>query len=321
MALRVKKHINDVIKKEVSGAVTGKTLIQVGFATVLYNSMVDIERQIDTLIEDSKKVAEFLKFLTKMRYKEKVKELILKEAILTVYQPIVELERFSTIGFEALTRGPKGTVFESPYMLFEIARELDMGFELDNLCRKSAFLHAKKMDKNHRIFVNSQPSSIADPEFKGAYLRKFLQDLNITPENIVFEINEREAITNWEIFEKSLAYYLNLGFSVALDDAGAGYSSFETILKIKPNYIKIDMGIIRDVQTDIVKQQIVKSLVAINNSINAVIIAEGIQSIEECRTVKELGVTHGQGFLFAKPGVAFPVVDSEKLLATIKGKG
>ena len=321
MALRVKKHINDVIKKEVSGAVTGKTLIQVGFATVLYNSMVDIERQIDTLIEDSKKVAEFLKFLTKMRYKEKVKELILKEAILTVYQPIVELERLSTIGFEALTRGPKGTVFESPYMLFAIAKELDMGFELDSLCRKSAFLHAKKMDKNHLIFVNSQPNSIADPEFKGVYLRKFLQDLNITPENIVFEINEREAITNWEIFEKSLAYYLNLGFSVALDDAGAGYSSFETILKIKPNYIKIDMGIIRDVQTDIVKQQIVKSLVAINNSINAVIIAEGIQSIEECRTLKELGVTHGQGFLFAKPGVAFPVVDSEKLLATIKEKG
>jgi EAL domain-containing protein (putative c-di-GMP-specific phosphodiesterase class I) len=176
------------------------------------------------------------------------------------------------------------------------------------------------MDKNHRIFVNSQANSIADPEFKGGYLRKFLQDLNITPENIVFEINEREAITNWEIFEKSLAYYLNLGFSVALDDAGAGYSSFETILKIKPNYIKIDMGIIRDVQTDIVKQQIVKSLVAINNSINAVIIAEGVQSIEECRTLKELGVTHGQGFLFAKPGVAFPLVDSEKLLATIKEK-
>jgi EAL domain-containing protein (putative c-di-GMP-specific phosphodiesterase class I) len=127
----------------------------------------------------------------------------------------------------------------------------------------------------------------------------------MSPENIVFEINEREAITNWEIFEKNLSYYLNMGFSVALDDAGAGYSSFETILKIKPHYIKIDMGIIRDVQNDIVKQQIVKSLVAINNSINGVIIAEGIQTIEECVTLKELGVTQVRAFYSRNPMPVF----------------
>ncbi len=107
-AIRVKKHLNDAIKNEFSGALVGKTLVQVGFATVLYNSLLDPERQIYDLIEDAKKMAEFMKFLTKMRNKEKVKELILKEAIRTVYQPIVELEGLSIIGFEALTRGPKG---------------------------------------------------------------------------------------------------------------------------------------------------------------------------------------------------------------------
>ena len=320
MAKRVKKHINAELKKESLGLLTGKTLIHVGFATVLYNSMYDVERHIHIVIEDSKKMLEFLKFRTKVKNKEKLKELVLKEAITTVYQPIVELKDLSTIGFEALTRGPKGTEYESPYLLFEVARDLDMGFELDSLCRKFAFLNAKEMDKNYRIFVNCQPSSIADPEFKGGYLRKFLQDLNIPPKNIVLEINEREAIANYDIFEKSLAYYLNLGFSVALDDTGAGYSSFEAILKLKPNYIKIDMGIIRDIQDDKIKQQIVKSIVAINDVIHAVVIAEGIETIEEYQVVKELGVTHGQGFLFARPGGAFPNVDTKRLMSLIKKK-
>jgi EAL domain-containing protein (putative c-di-GMP-specific phosphodiesterase class I) len=128
--------------------------------------MVDLERQIETLIEESKMVAEFLKFINKIIYKEKIKELILKEAIRTVYQPIVDLEKFSILGFEALTRGPKG---ECPDMLFEIARELDMGFELDSLCRKAAFSHAKSMNKTQMIFVNSQPNSMADPELRGNF--------------------------------------------------------------------------------------------------------------------------------------------------------
>jgi EAL domain-containing protein (putative c-di-GMP-specific phosphodiesterase class I) len=102
--------------------------------------------------------------------------------------------------------------------------------------------------------------------------------------------------------------YTDLGYQIALDDTGTGYSSFETILRVKPHYIKIDITMIRNVDTDPLKQTMIRALVNIAKSINARSIAEGVETVSEYRQVQELGVDFCQGYLFAKPGPPFPSV-------------
>ncbi len=112
-----------------------------------------------------------------MRNKEKLQELILKESIRTVFHPIVDLVKNEILGYEALTRGPAGTEYENPYILFDIAQETDLLFELDRLCRKKALQNAFGINPKHKLFLNCLPSAVLDPEFRDAYLQSFLKDL------------------------------------------------------------------------------------------------------------------------------------------------
>ena len=128
----------------------------------------------------------------------------------------------------------------------------------------------------------------------------------MTPLNVVFEITEREAIENYELFNKAAQYYKELGFAIAVDDTGSGFSSLETVVELKPDYIKIDISLIRGIKKNILKQELIKAILNLSAKMNSMVIAEGIETEEELNVLREIGVTIGQGFLFARPGPAFP---------------
>ncbi|MGD0887373.1 MAG: EAL domain-containing protein, partial [Thermodesulfovibrionales bacterium] len=117
--------------------------ISVGYAVIIRNPLIRDERLINKLIDDAKLMANYQIFKGMMRNKEKLQELILKESIHTVFQPIVDLAHNEIIGYEALSRGPVGTEYEFPYLLFDVATEMELVFELDRLCRKKALQSAK----------------------------------------------------------------------------------------------------------------------------------------------------------------------------------
>ena len=210
--------------------------------------------------------------------------------------------------YEALSRGPQETEFFNPLFLFEVAKDSELLFELDNVCRKKAIDNAVAIDPNLKLFINALPSTIHEPSFRDEYLQEFLKKYNLKAENLVFEITESLAIQNYETFMEDIRSYTDLGYQIALDDTGTGYSSFETILRIKPHYIKIDITMIRNVDTDPLKQTMIRALVNIAKSINARSIAEGVETVSEYRQIMQLGVDFCQGYLFAKPGPPFPEV-------------
>jgi EAL domain-containing protein (putative c-di-GMP-specific phosphodiesterase class I) len=205
------------------------------------------------------------------------------------------------MGFEALSRGPRGSCLDSAKALFDAAESHNLSIEIDRLCRRRALLSSGRVPSNVKIFVNTLPATLRDPQFRDKALIEFLDKAQVKPERIVIEITEHLIIENLDIFLDTMGYFTSLGMSFAVDDVGAGYSGLDTIAKLKPHYLKIDMGLVRDVHASEFNRRMVKDLIALGHGIGAEVLAEGIQREEEAQVLRGIGVDYGQGYHLAKP--------------------
>lgn len=146
---------------------------------------------------------------------------------------------------------------------------------------------------------------IYDPSFTPGHTISLLKQYKLSPQNIVFEITERSAIEDFSAFTKVLYHYRDQGFQIAVDDAGAGYSSLQAISEIQPDYIKVDRSLISKIHENNVKKHILDAFVTFAKKMNSIIVAEGIESEEELEAVIQLGIDCGQGFYISRP--SFPV--------------
>jgi len=230
-----------------------------------------------------------------------IHQIIREEKVTTMYQPIVSLSNGEIIGYEALSRGPVNTDMYSPLSLIAAAEKEELTWELEMLFRRKAIETAESLPKDKRLFVNVDPKIFSSGNYQKGFTKKYLSKYNINIKNIVFEITERTSIDDYNVFKKITQHYRNQGYTLAIDDVGSGYSGLKSISELKPNYIKIDMDIIRNIDTDNVKQAIIGALVMISRDINTNIIAEGIETYEELQTLIRLSVQNGQGYLLCKP--------------------
>jgi len=227
-----------------------------------------------------------------------LRTIIDEKNIRTVFQPIVNLASRQPIGYEALARGPKETFFENPVNLFALATEVSMAYELDTLCLSLAVKRASPFINRQLLFLNIDPSVINSGYLKNL---EFLQGSPLAPSQICIEITERTFITNFEKLAASLNSLKPMGVMIVIDDLGEGYSSLKAIVELKPTFIKVDISLIRNIDVDIIKQSLMQVISELAKKINSVLIAEGIETEEEFKTLVSLGVQFGQGFLFAKP--------------------
>jgi EAL domain-containing protein (putative c-di-GMP-specific phosphodiesterase class I) len=226
---------------------------------------------------------------------------ILHEKLTVRYEPIVELTTRRPIGYEALTRGPTESPLHLPERLFAQAQEVGLLFELDCLCRRLAFDGASCLPPRSKLFLNCLPTSIGDPTLRDEGLRANLEKYQIDPANLVLEISERESIENFAIFRELRDAFREYGVQIAIDDAGAGYASLEAVMEIAPDYMKADMALVRGIDTDPPRREVVNGLRGVAERIGAEVIAEGIETEEELRVIRELGIRYGQGYLFGPP--------------------
>ncbi|RMH44423.1 MAG: EAL domain-containing protein [Deltaproteobacteria bacterium] len=282
--------------------------LAVGYARVLNNTMVRPERLINRLVSEAAESAELLRRRDVHRDKALLQEIILCRRLRAVYQPIVHLGTGDTFGFEALTRGPIKTPLESPTALFSVADEVDLTFELDRECFRNALRGADDLEPIHRLFVNLLPLSFYDSSFVEREVGELLDAAGLTPANVVFEITERLAIENFASFRRALAGYTAMGFGVAIDDVGTRHSNLESVMALRPHFIKISDVLTRGVSRSTVKREMLRSLCRIAEAIDAVVVGEGIETPDDLAVMRELGVHYGQGFLLARPGPAFPRV-------------
>ncbi len=308
VAARVEEMLERGLGNEVHALIRERPRIPVGFARVLKNPMLRAERLIDRLIVEARDAAELQRQRAMQLDKNLVQEIILHEQVGPVYQPIVQLETAEIFGYESLSRGPADTALESPAALFTVADNVGLTFELDRACFRGALRGAVGLEPVHRLFVNLLPLSFYDPSFIESEVSKLLHAAGLTPSHVVFEITERLAIENFSSFRRLLASYTEMGFGVAIDDVGTRHSNLESVMALRPQFIKISDILTRGVSRSTVKREMLRSLGRIAQTIDAVVVAEGIETADDLAVLIDLGVTYGQGFFLGRPGRAFPDV-------------
>lgn len=233
--------------------------------------------------------------------------------ISSVYQPILDFKSGSILGWEALSRGPSDSSFQSPLILFETAEKLGRLFALEKVCRESAIANVGSLEDNKKLFLNIHPKTMADPEFTPGKTLELMEKAGLKPDNVVFEITERHSVQEFDLFYRTLDHYRNQGFSIAVDDAGAGYSGLTTIAELQPEYIKLDKSLIEGIHKDPVKRALVETTVSFADKIGSQIVAEGIETQAQAVCLKDIGVHYGQGYFIAKPQAPKPSISKECL--------
>ncbi|MBB5324155.1 EAL domain-containing protein (putative c-di-GMP-specific phosphodiesterase class I) [Anoxybacillus tepidamans] len=237
---------------------------------------------------------------------------ILAEPKITAhYQPIVSLSSGTIYGYEALARGPQTSYFATPDRLWEFAEKEHKLYALEKVARQRAIEGFSPDDLNWKLFINLNANVIHDPQFTPGQTLALLEKRGLTPQHVVFEITERQSIDDYASFTKVLDHYRNQGYRIAIDDAGAGYSSLQAIAELRPDYIKIDRSIIHGIDRDNIKAILLETLAIFAQKIGCQLIAEGIETFEELNVVSQLDVPFGQGYLFARPHPNLPPVSKE----------
>jgi EAL domain-containing protein (putative c-di-GMP-specific phosphodiesterase class I) len=275
--------------------------IDIGYGIGIHNPLLDPHHIVLRTIREAVERARWQHETDEMESLQHIRETILNEQITTMYQPIVGIHDEVPMGYEALTRGISGGFFQSADELFDAAIRHRLLVELDRICRKRALVFSSRLPGKPKIFINTLPATIRDPEFQGSYLITSLEQAGIAPDRIVIEITEKLVIDNLSLFLDSMSYFTSLGMSLAVDDVGSGYSGLETIGKLKPSYLKLDASLVHDVHVSAINREMLKAILQLGRGIGAKVIAEGIETPEELRVLRALGVDYGQGYLLGRP--------------------
>ena len=272
--------------------------IYVGAATVFRNPKIRTERLIYRGIREAAQAARGAEQWERSRKVTDLKATIRDGAVFIEYHPIIVNATEEIYGYEALARGSRREL-RSPEVLFEVAEEANMLWELSRLLRKRAVEGImNELKEGQYLFLNVDPHDFNDPSFRNLDPA----DLGITePGRVVLEITERTAIKDYPRFQEYLAAFRERGFKFAVDDAGSGYAGLGSIANLAPDYIKLDISLISNIDTNFLKQNLVETLVNFANGQGAMVIAEGVERKEEFETVRELGVHLTQGFFFHRP--------------------
>ena len=231
----------------------------------------------------------------------------------SLFQPIVSLSERRILGYEALTRGPSNSPLHSPLTLFAAARQTGHLNELEMACRKNACRRFSELKLGGLLFLNVSPDSLLDAHHQPGRTLQLLQSYGIPPSQVVIELTEQSPTDDFNLLDTALHHYRAMGFSIALDDLGAGYSSLRLWSELRPDYVKIDRHFIDGIHQDAVKREFVGSILQMAKASRAKVIAEGIELAEEFAVLCEMGVDLLQGYLLCRPQEQ-PPHDAQKLL-------
>lgn len=233
--------------------------------------------------------------------------IIVDKQISVVFQPVININSHSIIGYEALARGPQGTELERPDQLFSVAAELGVLARLEYACREVACQSFVQQQLPGKLFLNMSPLSFTDSHYRDGVTLAILQRLNLSPERVVFELTEKQPMDDCDLLRDACEHFQRQGFAVAIDDLGAGYAGLRIWSEINPDYVKIDRHFISGVERSAVKREFVRFMLDIAQRIGNKVIAEGIETEQEFTTLAALGVEYMQGYYLARPASKPPL--------------
>jgi diguanylate cyclase (GGDEF)-like protein len=239
---------------------------------------------------------------------------ILQQRLLSpVFQPVISVNQKQIIGYESLIRGPSDSPLHSPFNLFETANRHGLQAELECVCRQTTIQRFAQMNVPGKLFINVSPSVLLESSFKSGDAMRLIERSGLDPRNIIIELTEHEPTDDYQIMREAVAHYRNMGFEIALDDLGAGYSGLRLWSELHPEYVKIDKHFVQGLHADAVKLNFVRSIQNMATAMHCRVIAEGIETLEELQAIVKIGITFAQGYYFARPMAQPPLMLDSQL--------
>ncbi len=231
----------------------------------------------------------------------KLRDIIDNKRLSAVFQPIVDMNTASIIGYEGLIRGPADSPLHSPMKLFNTARKYGMVVELEYLARREVLQSFYNLNGAGKIFLNISPDVLMSKHSRVGETLKYIDEIGLSPQQVVIELTENAPATDYQLLREATRHYRAMGFEIAIDDLGEGFSSLRMWSELRPDYVKIDQHFIHGINSDPLKRQFVHSIQEIAQKSGARIVAEGIENEEELLAIKEIGITFGQGYHITRP--------------------
>jgi EAL domain-containing protein (putative c-di-GMP-specific phosphodiesterase class I) len=229
-------------------------------------------------------------------------------SISMAFQPIVDMRDLTIFGYEALVRGPRG---EPAFDVFSRVTP-ENRFAFDQHCRMRAVELAAQLGigPEQRLSIDFMPNAVQEPSRCLRSTQQAAQLAGISFDRIIFEATEEDRLTDPARFRAIMSEYKREGFKTAIDDFGDGFAGLSFLAEFQPDFLKLDMKLIRCIDADKSRQAIVAGKAGVAASLGATIIAEGIETLYEMRTLRDIGIPIMQGYLFARPAFeALPNVD------------
>lgn len=213
------------------------------------------------------------------------------------FQPIVNVRTREVFAHEALVRGlggePAGDVFKSV--------NADNQYRFDQSCRVKAIELAARLGMESYLSINFMPNAVYRPELCIRTALEAAKEFGFPRERIIFEVTESERIGDLDHLRNIIRHYQEIGFLTAIDDFGAGFAGLNLLADFRADLVKIDMALVRDIDTSASRQAIVRGIMLVADQLSTDVIAEGVETVAELECLRSMGIDLFQGFLFARP--------------------
>ena len=228
-------------------------------------------------------------------------KIIEQRTLTALFQPIISLGRGEIIGYEGLIRGPSDSPLHSPLNLFHAASENNLYVEVEHLARQVVLESFARLNLAGKLFLNVSPECLLERNARHGETLGYIQSLGLRPDRVIIELTENQPTYDYQLLRDAVRHYRAMGFEIAIDDLGEGFSSLRLWSELRPDYVKIDMHFIQGINHDPVKLQFVRSIQQIAENSGSRVIAEGIETEAELLLIKDLGIAFGQGYHIARP--------------------
>jgi len=232
---------------------------------------------------------------------KRLREIISQRQLHALFQPIINMQSGDIIGYEGLIRGPSDSSLHSPLTLFKVARANNLTVEVEHLCRSVVLERFAELSLPGKLFLNVSPECLCQPGVRHGETLGYLHQYNIDPKRVIIELTENQPTFDYDLMREAVRHYRDMGFQIAIDDLGEGFSSLRLWSELHPDFVKIDRHFIQGINQDPVKLQFVRSIQEIAEKTGTQVIAEGIETESELLLVRDLGIGFGQGYHIARP--------------------
>lgn len=243
-----------------------------------------------------------------------LRRILAAREVTVAVQPIWDLSHGTVLGYEALARFPEGQGFSGPQEVFDVAQRLGRSHELDAVCREAILARAGELPPDTRLFINLLPETLERDCLPGTTLVNAVTRAGLRPEQVVLELTER-SITRLDTVIREAQRLRDLGFRLALDDAGSGNAGLNVLSHLQLDFVKLDRAVVHGARTDHAARAVLAGIIAVAREMGASVIAEGIETVETLQLVHDIVLSNGaegsrfilgmQGYLLGRPAAQF----------------